>query len=296
MRQSIIELFRKIVLFKYKLPNATVGRCIHSTIDDDCYVSADDNELSRIIYNTLIDYAFNENDMDNDLNLLHSEAISQRMRIEEEDSDETQLKYGFFGEVLLNLMLRIYYSTNAVIAKGYFYDILKPEEPKGYDSYHLIETPNETQLWFGEVKFHQSYSTAINSVYKNIQKAISDDYFRTNLLALTPKKRDLDTTSTTIKNIIEHLRKEPKITIENLKNEYKIKLIYPVFILCNSIQNYDNTISSIIKYIEDNHSYKSLNIGLEYELFFILLPVYDVKQIKQQVLKWIKLKQPLSLL
>ena len=80
---------------------------------------------------------------------LHTEAISQRIRIEEEDNEDTQLKYGFFGEVLLNLMLRIYYSTNGIIAKGYFYNILKPEEPKGYDSYHLIETYDKTELLFG---------------------------------------------------------------------------------------------------------------------------------------------------
>ena len=193
-------------------------------------------------------------------------------------------------------MLRIYYSTNGIIAKGYFYNILKPEEPKGYDSYHLIETSDRTELWFGEVKFHQEHQKALNSVFDNIQKAISDDYFRKNLLSITPQKNNLDTNSVTIKSMIKHLRMNPTTNIEELKNRFAIKLIYPIFILCNSISDYDKTISSIIRNIEKKHNNKSLDIGLEYDLFFILLPVSDVKQIKQQVLQWIKLKQPLSLL
>ena len=298
MRESVVNLFKEIILLKYKLPNNDINKSIYSTIEDYCYKSTDDSELSRIIYNTLIDYAFNENDMNMDMNLesLHTEAISQRIRIEEEDNEDTQLKYGFFGEVLLNLMLRIYYSTNGIIAKGYFYNILNPEEPKGYDSYHLIETSDRTELWFGEVKFYQSYKNALNSIFDNIQKAISDDYFRKNLLSITPQKNNLDTNSVTIKNMIKHLRINPTTSIEKLKNQFAIKLIYPIFILCNSISDYDKTISSIIRNIEKKHSNKSLDIGLEYDLFFILLPVSDVKQIKQQVLQWIKLKQPLSLL
>jgi hypothetical protein len=97
----------------------------------------EDQELSRIIYNSLIDYAFNENEMqDEDFNLLHIEAISQRMRIEEGDNEQTQKKYGFFGEVLLNLMLRIYYSTNSIIAKGYFMTFSNLKNPR--DMIHII--------------------------------------------------------------------------------------------------------------------------------------------------------------
>ena len=257
----------------------------------------DDQELSRIIYNSLIDYAFNENEMqDDDINLLHAEAISQRMRIEEGDDEQTQKKYGFFGEVLLNLILRIYYSTSAIIAKGYFYDILKPEEPKGYDSYHLIEAEDCAQLWFGEVKFHESYQQAIGSVFKNIEKAISDNYFKNNLLALTPKRRDLNTDSQIIGGIISDLRKNPLISIVELVDRYHLKLVYPIFILCNTSSNYDTTIASIIKHIKDKYSGKNLSIGIDYNLFFILLPVSNVAQIKSQVLQWIKSKQSLSLL
>ena len=297
MRQSIINLFQNTVGFKYTLPHGSIEKSIYTTIDNDyCYSSYDDNKLAEIIYNTLIDYAFNDNEISGDLNDLQTEAIVTRMRIEEKDSDKTQEKYGFFGEVLLNLFLRICFKTTPIIAKGYFYNNLKPEEPKGYDSYHLIKTDKGISLWFGEVKFHQSYSTALKSVFDNIEKAISNDYFRNNLLAILPKKNDLNIQDTTIDEVIQYLKKQPKTTIESLISNFSLKLVYPVFIICNSITDYDHTISLIIDEIKSNYSGKSLSIGVDYDLFFILMPISDVKQTKTQVLQWIKSKQPLTLL
>lgn len=297
MRESIINLLKNTVILKYRLPNGDIERCIHSTQNDYCYMSQNDTDISRIIYNSLIDYAFNENDMTEDsFEDLHIEALTQRIRFDEDDDDEVQLKYGFFGEVLLNLILRIFFDTNAIIAKGYFYDILKPEEFKGYDSYHLIDLPSETQLWFGEVKFHQSYTSAVDSVYSNIEKAISDDYFRKNLLALTPKKRDLETSNPTILGVINKLRKQPKQSIINLCADYNLKLVYPIFILCNSLKDYDKTISSLINRIKEKYSDKKFDIGIDYDLFFLILPVTCVKTIKQDVLKWIRSREPLTLL
>lgn len=160
----------------------------------------------------------------------------------------------------------------------------------------MVDIPSETQLWFGEVKFHQSYTSAVDSVYSNIEKAISDDYFRKNLLALTPKKRDLETSSSTIIEIINKLRKHPKQSIVNLCADHNIKLVYPIFILCNTLKDYDKTISSLINRIKEKYSDKKLDIGIDYDLFFLILPVTCVKTIKQDVLKWIRSKEPLTLL
>lgn len=297
MRQSVIDLFKNTVVLNYSLPHGSIEKSIYTTKNNDyCYTSNDDSKLAEIIHNALIDYAFNDNEIYGDLNDLQTEAIVTRMRIEEKDSDKTQEKYGFFGEVLLNLFLRICFKTTPIIAKGYFYNNLKPEEPKGYDSYHLIQTEKTTGLWFGEVKFHQSYSTALKSVFENIEKAISNDYFRGNLLAILPEKNNLNIHDTIIDAVIQYLKKQPKTTIASLISNFDLKLVYPIFIICNSITDYDNTISLIIEEIKSKYSGKSLNIGVDYDLFFILMPITDVKQTKTQVLQWIKSNQPLTLL
>lgn len=300
MRQSLVDLFKSTIVLKYHLTNTSLGidKSIYTNVQNDfCYENTNDNKLVEIIYNSIVDYAFNEKDFnDEDINDLHFEAIDQRVRIEEEDSDETKEKYGIFGETLLNMFLVNYFGTNAIIAKGYFYDILKPEENKGYDSFHLVETQEYTNLWFGEVKFYQDYKGALNSIFKNIEKAISDNYFLKNLKALTPKKNDIDTRSVTIMEIIKRLRKKPDINIIELVNGFKLKLIYPICVICQIDSDYDNTIREIIDYIKTKLGGKNLTIGIDYELFLILLPINNVKQIKQDVIKWINSKVQLTLL
>lgn len=297
MRKSVIDLFKNTIVLNYRLPKNGIEKSIYTTLNNDfCYLSKDDLKIAELIYNTLIDYAFNENEIVDDLNELQTEAIVTRMRIEEEDSDATQQKYGFFGEVLLNLFLHIFFKTTPIIAKGYFYDILKPEEPKGYDSYHLLQTQRGCSLWFGEVKFHQNYSSALKSVFDNIEKALSNDYLKRNLLALLPKKKDLNVNNSIIDNIIQDLRIKPSTTIVSLVSKYNLKLVYPIFIICNFEKNYDNTISSIIEEIKSKYADKSLTMDIDYHLFFILMPISDVKQIKMLVLQWIKSNQPLTLL
>lgn len=300
MRQSLVDLFKNTIVFKYHLTNTSLGidKCIYTNVQNDfCYENTNDCKLVEIIYNSIVDYAFNEKDFaDEDINDLHFEAIDQRVRIEEEDSDETKEKYGIFGETLLNLFLVNYFGTNAIIAKGYFYDILKPEENKGYDSFHLVETQDYTNLWFGEVKFYKDYKKALDSIFGNIEKAISNKYFIKNLKALTPKKSDIDPKSITIIEIIKRLRKNPDINIVELVNGYNIRLIYPICVICQIDTDYDNTIRKIIDYIKTKLSGKDLSIEIDYELFLILLPINNVKQTKQEVIKWINSKAQLTLL
>lgn len=299
MRASIVEFFRKVVLFQYDLPHREVGKSNWTTIDNDkCYASTSDAEMAQIIYESIIDYAFNEDEIreSENLNELQIEAIRTRVRFEALDLDATKERYGLYGEVLFNVLLCVLYDTIPIIAKGYFYDILHPEENKGYDSFHIVKTPKSTGLWFGEMKFHQSYRTAIDSVFANIGKALSNDYFRTNLLAFLPKKNDLNVKNDEeVKGIIADLRHNPDIKITDLKQRYNLKLIYPICIMCNKITDYDSTIAQMIDYINE-HPLTSFSIEIPLEIFFILLPIDDAKNIKKQVIEWIDSSQPLTLL
>lgn len=60
MRQSLIDLIKTSICFKYSLPNGNIERSVISTQKDDCYECNDDNEITKIIYNALIDYSYNE--------------------------------------------------------------------------------------------------------------------------------------------------------------------------------------------------------------------------------------------
>lgn len=301
MRQSLVDFFKDTVVFQYTLPNNSldIDKSIYTTSSNDyCYkILNEDSNLVELIVNSIVEYSFNETELLNkDILKKHFSAIRTRLRYEENDNQQTKEKYGFYGEVILNLILQLYFGTEAIVAKGFFYDPLKPEENKGFDSFHLIEKDKNIDLWFGEVKFHQSYSSALSSIFVKIEDAISDKYFHKNLLAMESKRYSLNTNNSGIAKLLEEISDEPNVVIADLVEKYKLKLVYPILIMCDTPKNYDYTIKSIIEKIKNDFCGKKLSIGFDYELFFILLPVGNTKQIKLQVIEWIDSKKPLTLL
>ena len=76
-----------------------------------------------------------------------------------------------------------------------------------------------------------------------------------------------------------------------------IKLVYPVLVTFDKINNdYNATIKAAITHINENYNHlKFENISLEYSIFFILLPIDNVKTSKETIIQWIDTKEPLML-
>jgi len=73
-----------------------------------------------------------------------------------------------------------------------------------------------------------------------------------------------------------------------------MKLVYPVMLLYQEDNGgFDASIKNIPKYIQEKQTSKTFNITVDYSIFFILVPLKDVIQIKKDVIKWIELKKPL---
>lgn len=297
MREAIIQFFKQTIVKKYTLPHGEVGKSVWTTVDNDvCFSHTRDEDIAKIIYESIIDYTFNDDEIaeSTDLNVLQREAIITRLRYEEEDNSIRE-RYGFYGEVLFNMLLRAKLRTTPIIAKGYFYDILRPGENHGYDSFHIIKSGDTTNLWFGEVKFHQRYQDAVDGVFDKIGDALSNDYLQNNLLAILPKRRDLNIDNETVNGIINRLRQNPKTSIASLHEEFSLRLMYPVFIVCNSLRDYDSTIAHMMNYINGmTVEWKALDVPVD--VFFIFLPIGDAKTIKQTVIEWIESDQQLTLL
>ena len=107
-----------------------------------------------------------------------------RLRFENDASQDAKLKYGFYGEVVLDLILQHTFSSSVLLAKGYFYNPLENSETKGYDAYQFYYDNDQLSLLLGEVKFYASFSAAVKKILDNLEKAISPEYFRKNVLAL----------------------------------------------------------------------------------------------------------------
>jgi hypothetical protein len=85
MRQALIDLIKDTIVYQYDLPNSGAGilKTMYSTDNDKCYLAKDTNNIADIIYNSIVDYAFNEFDIDGkDLNVFHEIALKKQTEIQ----------------------------------------------------------------------------------------------------------------------------------------------------------------------------------------------------------------------
>lgn len=296
MRSSLLNLITNTVVYKYSLPNPALNlnKSDHSTRDDDCYESLDDEKLSEIIYNLIIEYSFDEFEITKNTyeNLLKI-ALQIKLKYDDNYDESQKLKLGFYGEVLLYGILYSKYNSKPLISRGYFYSPSENAETKGYDCYHLVEHDEKVELWFGETKFMESFPKCIDSVFDNIDKALLDDYLcKRNLVAIISQKDRISIKNSSIEKIISNWEKNP--TLQSLKEEitkYNLELVYPIFLTSTMLETYEKTISHAIKRINSKIINKDISIPLT--LFFIFLPVKNSSEIKRRVIKWIESAKPL---
>lgn len=295
MRKSLLDLIEKTIIYKYELPDKKTGilSTIFSTTNDKCYTTTDKNDIAEIIFNSIIEYSFNEFDLTNEnYEALHTIALKNKLKYNPIAEEETKIKYGFFGEVLLYSMLMVMFKAKPLIARGYFYNPLENSETKGYDSYQLIENEGITELWFGEVKFHISHTNGINSVLKNIDKALSDDYLINNVLEIHNHKNNLNIVGSKIETILKSWEANPSINIASEIKKHNMKLVYPILLIYEEDESgYDNNIKKVPEYIQDNYTSKTFSLSVDHNVFFILVPLKAVKEIKLKVIQWIESKK-----
>lgn len=297
MRQSLIDLIERTIIYQYDLPNNLAGieKTIFSTANDKCYSATDKTDIANIIYNSIIEYSFNEFDLDGkNYNNLQSIALRNKLKYNPDIAESEKIKYGFFGEVMLYSILLTTFNANPLIARGYFYNPLENSETKGYDSYQLVENNGRTELWFGEVKFHICHIGAIKSVLSNIEKALSDSYFEKNIIAIHNHKNNLNISGSVIETILNNWEENPSLKIIDEINRYNMKLVYPILLMYEDDKTgYDQNVMKVITHIIENYETKTFSLSFDFSVFFILLPIEAVKDVKLKVIEWIELKQPL---
>lgn len=303
MRQALKELVSSAITVEYYLPNGEykINSSSYSNKKDVCFKGKSDEFIANIIYNGIVEYAIGEYEIDyENISEEQLRALAEYTRYDEEDSHTTKLRYGFYGEVILYAILYSKFKADVLISKGYFYDPLENGEAKGYDAYHLIQNDNSVELWFGEAKFRNGIKSSIEEVISKLDKAISENYFKKNIIAISKKKFNISNGQITIdrlKPITESWREKVSIVIEDELKNNNITLVYPILIAYQQkkLSDYNDGIKECIDYIKtlfESGKYKFVN-SLNAKIFFMFLPVDNVKQIKESVLEWISTKKPL---
>lgn len=153
MRDALKNAVQSAILFECQLPHQETGidkSCLSSQ-NDICFKHSSPQDVAKVIYNGIVEFAVNEFEIDYDnLEREQRKAILSRIRYNPEADDSAKLKYGFYGEVLLDLILRVFLRTSVVAARGYFYSPIENSEPKGFDAFHLMNRNGNIDLWFGE--------------------------------------------------------------------------------------------------------------------------------------------------
>ncbi len=164
MRESLKNLLQSVIVKQYSLPVDVKGihiDCSHiSTQNDDCLKQNGKNdEIANLIYNGIVEYAYNDNEIDlTKLDQLQIRALQSKLKYKAAAPQANQLAYGFYGEVLLHLILQNFHCAEKAIARGYMFSALENAETKGYDSYLMCEDADKILLLFGEAKFYLSGS------------------------------------------------------------------------------------------------------------------------------------------
>lgn len=294
MRLELQDLIKKTLFFEYSIPNDKIPSSVNlSTISDDCFSHSSDCDLSELIYQSIVDYSYNEFELtSSSFNVLFNKALHSKIKYKEKQDELTKIKYGFYGEVLLYSILYMFYKSKPLISRGYFYNPLENSETKGYDSYHLIENKDNVELWFGEVKFRDTLYSGAKSAIDGLEKAISDDYLSSNIIAMDNHKNSFNILGSKIEQILKEWDGTSINILEEVK-KHKMTLVYPILLIYpNSSPKYSEKINIAVKKINEKFNDRKYSLSIPLKLFFIFLPVNEVKNIKKEVIKWIESGKP----
>lgn len=300
MREALKTAVQDAILLECKLPHQESGvdkSCLSSK-KDFCFKNTEPDDISKIIYNGIVEFAVNEYEIDYDnLEREQRKAIISRIRYSPTADNAAKLKYGFFGEVLLDLILRVFLRTSVLAARGYFYSPIENSEPKGFDAFHLMERNGNIDLWFGEAKFYIRYKDAITPVLEKLSTSLSDEYLNRNLLAIINERDHISAHSPQLTSLLDAWEENPSINLAQEIQARGIRLIYPIFIAYQKADadEYHQSIKKCIDHIAAEYTRLGISIPatFDYRLFFIFLPLLEVKRIKENVIKWIDSQEPL---
>lgn len=233
-------------------------------------------DLVNLIRDTVIFFALTPKE----LSTLNAETSAKLIaRAWGRISDRPHYMKGDYGELLLFLILEVFYPARKFVTKVRL-RTSKGDEIKGYDCAHFsIEDDGEICLWLGEAKFHQSFSSALTKAKESINDHITIKSIKDELSIL---EGNIDIQGEEAVKLEEFLNSG--LSIDNMKFKVPVLLTYD----SNSVKSNNSICDEFRKQLtaELNDKYSTIEgkgfvISENIELHFILLPLEEVKKIKE---------------
>lgn len=282
-RCNLKALRRRIknLIFEFKLNDTTISTKKHPFTLDYENGSYRQRELVKIIKDTVIHFALTSDEIKK---YKESDDFGEMER-KGWDRISKAHKYskGDYGELLLFLMLTVFFPTKKFVTKVRLRSS-KKDQIKGFDCAHFTVEQEQIYLWLGEAKFHNSFSNAIAGAIESIKEHLEFDYLNDEISILSSN--------------IEVNEEFPHYdALNDLLNGGesldKIKIKIPVLLTYDSaiLKNYDsiedadfilNMEKDFIKKFQ-NIDGRKLQLKPNIEVLFLVIPFQSVKEIKDHL-------------
>ena len=246
----------------------------HLDFEDKTYRQ---NDLCDLIRDTVIFFALTEDERDS----LNQETFALlQKRAWNRISDRQLQQKGDYGELLLFLILEVFYPARKFVTKVRLRTSRK-DEIKGYDCAHFAIEDDEVSLWLGEAKFHKSFSTGIFEAIRSIK-----DHLKINSI-----KQELSI----LEGNVEILGEEREILEGYLQSGISVdKMNFKIPILITydskSVANHNSICDEFLQELNEELTKKyssienrEIEIPSNVILKFILLPLETVEEIKKRL-------------
>lgn len=265
------------------------------------------DRISDIIIDDLIFYAFTEDEIlkkNQNTNILDDLRTAAKyayiQRLPKRENAKTD---GTIGEVLLDIFLQLESdNTQKLIARAKHTEINNKKEITGYDTLYFSKNNNEISLWLGQAKAGEK-TYCKRSIIDDLQEKYKKEYFLNTAFYIADRRDTneldglLDGINEICKNAIINKwdidKKFWALMKHLLENNVTIKI--PCLLtyskdIYNDEQNIkkyiDKEIYDIISEFDDKKFMIDLN--LNYEIIFYILPVKDVDSIREKIVEFKK--------
>lgn len=262
------------------------------------------DHLSEMIIDDMIFYAFTENEvlkLNNNIQILDDlRAAAKYAYIERLPKRLNSKSDGTMGEVLLDIFIQLSsLNTKKLVARAKHTEINSKKEITGYDALYFTIEGSEICLWLGQAKAGQK-NYCKTSIVEDLQEKYKKDYFADTAFYIADRNEAKE-----LENLLEEINKICYLTqvkkwnnnqkfdklVDVLKNN-RVKLKIPCLIsytkdIYSDKKRLKQFINAEINDIISEFDTKvfPIDVGLDYDIVFYILPVKDVDYIRNKIVE-----------
>ncbi len=264
--------------FKYSFtPNAYKKQTFHLDYDSKKYRQ---DELVKIIRDTITHFALTPEEFSE---MANKGDIGEMQRISwGRISKANKFKKGDYGELLLFIILSVIYNVPKFVTKVRLRSSIK-EQIKGFDCAHFTIEKSVPILWLGEAKFHKTFSGALIDAMKSIKAHFEKDYLEDEISILysnVEANKNVDLAA--LKKVLRGK------SLDDVKFRVPILLTYDSIVIQNNTEikkKFEDDLKVELDKINTSIENKTIKIGSNIELLFIIFPLHTVATIKAELEK-----------